>query len=189
MARHSISPGPSSPLKSGLRWFGLAAALFLLLIAVPMSGPATAQDWLPESERIPLDLSGELFTVDGKPVHISDFDADVLIVNFWATWCGPCLAEMPSLDQLQKKFEGRGVRILAITDEPFEVVRPFVERFPSDLTILIDKGGRLSERLRIWSIPWTLVLDSHRRLIHFQVGAQRWDSPEIVSQLEQYLKE
>ncbi len=183
----SSSPAPRSCIPAGFRWAGIALALFLFLIVVPISGPAAAQDWLPEGERIPLDLSGELLTVDGNPVYISDYDEDILIVNFWATWCGPCLAEMPSLEELQKRFEGKGVRILAITDEPFETVRPFVKRYPSSLTIVIDKGGRLSDRLRIWSIPWTLVLDSHRRLIHFQVGAQRWDSPEIINQLERHL--
>jgi thiol-disulfide isomerase/thioredoxin len=186
-------PRPTSSLVPriavGLRWAGLVGALSALLVVAPMSGPASAQDWLPEGERIPLDLSGELLTLDGNPVYISDYDDDVLIVNFWATWCGPCLAEMPSLEALQKQFEGRSVRILAITDESFETVRSFTARYPSRLTILIDKGGRLSQRLRIWSIPWTLVLDSHRRLIHFQVGAQRWDSPEVVRQLKEQLSE
>lgn len=167
----------------------MAGALLFLLVAVPISGPVAAQGWLPEADRIPLDLSGELLTPDGNPVYLSDFDEEILIVNFWATWCGPCRAEMPSLDELQKRFAGHGVRILAITDESFETVRRFTDRSPTSLTILIDKGGRLSERLRIWSIPWTLVLDSHRRLIHFQVGAQRWDSPEMVRQLEQHLSE
>lgn len=193
MVRHPMPHGPTPPLVSripaALRRAGLVVALFSFLIIVPMSGPAAQDEWLPEGERIPLDLSGELLTLDGNPAYISDYDDDILIVNFWATWCGPCLAEMPSLEALQKEFEGKGVRILAITDESFDTVRSFVARYPSRLTILIDKGGRLSERLRIWSIPWTLVLDSHRRLIHFQVGAQRWDSPEVVEQLQKYLNE
>jgi thiol-disulfide isomerase/thioredoxin len=161
----------------------------IVLMTAPFTDPAAAQGWLPEKERIPLDLSGELLTLDGNPVHISDYDEKVLVLNFWATWCGPCLAEMPSLDELQAKFEGRSLRILAITDEDIDTVRSFEERHPSHLTVLVDKGGRLSERLRIWSIPWTLVLDSHRRLIHFQVGAVRWDSPGIVQQLERQLGE
>ena len=188
-APHGQSPVLSSWVPRRLRWLGLAVAICLVLISVPLSGPVSAQDWLPKGERIPLDLSGQLLTVDGNPVRISDYDEDILIVNFWATWCGPCLAEMPSLDELQTKFEGKSLRVLAITDEDFDTVRPFAERYPSHLTILVDKGGRLSERLRIWSIPWTLVLDSHRRLIHFHVGARRWDTPDIVNQLEQHLSE
>ena len=124
-------PRPTSSLVPriavGLRWAGLVGALLALLVVAPMSGPVSAQDWLPEGERIPLDLSGELLTLDGNPVYISDYDDDVLIVNFWATWCGPCLAEMPSLEALQKQFEGRSVRILAITDESFETVRSFAK--------------------------------------------------------------
>ena len=83
--------------------------LALVLIAVLVTGPYTeslaqSSAWLEKDARIPVDLSGSFYTVDGKETTLDEYSDDVLFLNFWATWCGPCRAEMPSIAALQDKL-------------------------------------------------------------------------------------
>lgn len=166
----------------------------LVLTAALLLGPssetlAQSSPWLEKDARIPVDLSGSFFTVDGEETSLSEFSDDVLFLNFWATWCGPCRAEMPSIAALQEKLGRDGLRVLAVTDEDFPVVESYLKsnRFP--FTVLIDQEAKLSGRLRIWAVPWTLILDKERNLVHFHSGARRWDTPDVVANLEQILSE
>jgi thiol-disulfide isomerase/thioredoxin len=168
--------------------------LALSLIAVLVTGPPTeslAQSsvWLEKDARIPVDLSGSFYTVDGKETTLSEYSDDVLFLNFWATWCGPCRAEMPSIAALQDKLGREGLRVLAVTDEDFSTVEGFLKSNRYPFTVLVDQDAKLSARLRIWAVPWTLILDKKRNLVHFHSGARRWDTPDVVENLEQILSE
>jgi thiol-disulfide isomerase/thioredoxin len=178
--RHSIPP--KVVLISALILLGVGGLTGLL-------APAEAGEWLPRDQRVPVDLSGSLYSLAGDPVELRDFEDDVLLVNFWATWCAPCRVEMPSMANLHDRYRGRGVRIVAITDEEPDAVRRFLDQSPYPFTILIDHGGVMAGRLGIWAIPWTLVLDSRRRLVHFHQGARRWDTPDILQSLDRVLSE
>lgn len=145
--------------------------------------------WLQENERINVDLSAQLETLQGKSVSLKDFDEGVLFLNFWATWCGPCRAEMPSIAALSADLGRKGLKVIAVTDEDPELVKAFLERSPYPFEVLIDRGSVLTRRLKIWSIPWTLVFDRQRRLVHFHEGAQLWDTPEIKANLQRVLDE
>lgn len=151
--------------------------------------PVEAVAWLPRDQRIPIDLSGVLHSVAGDPVELRHFEEDVLVVNFWATWCAPCLVEMPSMANLHDRYRRRGVRVVAITDEESQTVRRFLDQNPYPFTILIDHDGDMAGRLGIWAVPWTLVLDSRRRLVHFHQGARRWDTPDVLQSLDRILSE
>ncbi len=148
-----------------------------------------AQVWLEAAARPAVDLQAPLVDLDGRRVSLGDFRDRVLVINFWATWCGPCLAEMPSLQRLQEQLGRSGLQVVAVTDEPREVIAAFLRESPYALTILIDPDRTLARRLRIWSIPWTLVLDSRRRLVHFHQGARLWDTPEMIENLTALLNE
>jgi len=168
--------------------------LALVLIAVLVTGPHTeslaqSSAWLEKDARIPVDLSGSFYTVDGKETTLDEYSDDVLFLNFWATWCGPCRAEMPSIAALQDKLGREGLRVLAVTDEDFSTVESYLKgnRFP--FTVLIDQEAKLSGRLRIWAVPWTLILDKERNLVHFHSGARLWDTPDVVENLEHILNE
>jgi hypothetical protein len=79
--------------------------------------------------------------------------------------------------------------VVAVTDEPIEIVSAFLRESPYSFTILVNPDRTLARRLRIWSIPWTLVLDSRRRLVHFHQGARLWDTPDMIDNLTALLKE
>jgi thiol-disulfide isomerase/thioredoxin len=145
--------------------------------------------WLTGEDRIPMDLAGKLLTVDGEEVTLDGFDYDALFLNFWATWCGPCRAEMPSIASLHDELSKEGLKIIAVTDEDIETVRYFLKHNPYPFTVLIDEQGSLAGRLRIWSVPWTLILDRQGNLVHFHPGARLWDSPEVLNSIDQLINE
>jgi thiol-disulfide isomerase/thioredoxin len=174
---------------SGIPRCAVLALVLVAGMAVPAGSELQAEVWFRGPERPAVDLQARLLDLEGRPANLTDFQERVLVVNFWATWCGPCLAEMPSLERLQGHLGGRGLRVVAVTDEPIEIVSAFLRESPYSFTILVNPDRTLARRLRIWSIPWTLVLDSRRRLVHFHQGARLWDTPDMIDNLTALLKE
>ena len=164
----------------------IGAMIVLVHLALPVSGFSV---WLDRDQRISVDLSGELLTLNGKTKTLKDLQGKVLFLNFWATWCGPCLAEMPSMAVLHDELEDEGLEIVAITNEDPETIKYFLERNPMPFEILIDEDDRLARRLRILSIPMTLILDKRGKLVYFHQGARLWDSPDVIENLETVLNE
>lgn len=168
--------------------------LFLVLAGLLLLSPAdsVAEDhspvsWIAESERKKVDLSVDLQTLDGQPVNLGDLENKALFLNFWATWCGPCRAEMPSMAVLHDQLEARGLSIVAVTDEDPELVRGFLERNPYPFSILIDSSGTLLDRFGVRVLPTTLIIDSQSRLAYSHQGAIQWDTPEIRDRFEKLL--
>jgi thiol-disulfide isomerase/thioredoxin len=148
-----------------------------------------AGEWLPENDRIEVNLAGTFQDVEGNSVNLDEFRDEVLMLNFWATWCGPCLVEMPSMASLYEGLGDKGLRVVAVSDEDAATVRYFVDQNPYPFTFLIDREGKLSERLRVWALPLTIILDRSRKLTYFHQGAQNWDTPEMKRRLRQLVKE
>jgi len=163
--------------------------LFLALFTFPGTIAKGAGEWLPENDRIEVNLSGIFQDVHGNSVSFDQFGNDVLMLNFWATWCGPCLIEMPSMASLSQEFEKKGLRVVAISDEDEATVSHFVGQNPYPFTFLIDREGKLSERLRVWALPLTIILDRNGKLTYFHQGAQIWDTPDMKRRLAQLVKE
>ncbi len=100
----------------------------------------------------------------GRDVTLSKLRGKVVLVNFWATWCGPCLLEMPDLDQVYARFHSRGLEVLAISNEDPVKVGAFVARLGFRAPVLLDPGAQTGRRLHIDSLPRTFVLDRHGKL-------------------------
>ncbi len=119
----------------------------------------------------------------GEPAIIGDFDGTIVVLNFWATWCAPCVKEMPSLDRLQTEFDPDHVSVVAVAAGRNPV--PKVEKFLQDngihaLTILYDKDTRLSRAMSVVSIPVTVLIDRNGREVARFIGDTEWDSEEAV---------
>jgi thiol-disulfide isomerase/thioredoxin len=153
------------------------------------SGHAFSSIWAAQEDRMALDLSGTFLTLEGREVQFADFEYKVLFVNFWATWCGPCRAEKPSLVALFEDLRREGLGLVAVTDEDSETVRAYIQVNPVPFDVLIDPEAKLTRRFNIWSVPWSLVLDKNGRLVHFHPGARHWNTPEIRSRLKEVLAE
>lgn len=112
-----------------------------------------------------------LRTLDGRIVASKDLKGKVVLINFWATWCPPCRAEIPSFVELYDKYRDRGVQIVGVALDREEKVREFVRGFGVDYPVGVDAGGKLAREFGgIRSIPTTFVLDKAWRVYRKYVG-------------------
>ena len=113
--------------------------------------------------------------VDGEPVRIGSFRGKPLLLNFWATWCAPCVAEMPLLDAFGDRTSATGWQVLAIAVDSAEAVRQFLALHRLDLPVALAgaNGLQLSRDLgnSFGGLPFTAVFDATGRLAHHHVGA------------------
>jgi thiol-disulfide isomerase/thioredoxin len=120
---------------------------------------------------------------EGRPLTLEDFHGKVVLLNIWATWCGPCREEMPTLDALQAELGGPEFEVLALSIDQAGVgaVEDFFKEIDlQDLRIYIDKTAMAAPKLGVVGIPTTLLLDRQGRELGRLVGAAEWDSPEMV---------
>jgi len=152
----------------------------------PVQGPPEARiEWLPEEERRPVDLSGTFLRPDGQETAlVGNAHGEAVFLNLWATWCGPCLEEMPSMAALHEKLAGKGLRMVAVSDEDPETVRLFLEDYPYPFEVLLDPESLLMQRFEVIGIPTTLIIDPQGRLALLHTGASHWDTPGVVEQFD-----
>ncbi len=145
-----------------------------ILLPEPLPGPATPVK----------DLSG-------KDVTFSDFHGELVLLNFWATWCAPCVAEMPSLERLQIHFEGQPFRVLAVSldRQGTQKVLPFLKRLGLErLQILLDPRGHLSREVVVSGLPTTYLINQDGQILGGLLGPAEWDSEDAIALIEYYLK-
>ncbi len=131
------------------------------------------------------------FTLDGKPISLADLRGRVVLLNFWATWCGPCAAEMPSLDRLEAMLGGDGFTVVAISeDRSPAVIQPFFEQLGiRRLARYHDPAGALARAFGIRGLPTTALIDRHGRVIGRMEGPAEWDSAEAKTLIEFFLRD
>jgi thiol-disulfide isomerase/thioredoxin len=112
--------------------------------------------------------------LEGRQVQISGFIGKVVIINYWASWCPPCIRELPMLIRLQESFDPSQVQVVAIAIDRLEAVEQFIEDHPVNFPILIGdvEAVELSRRLgnRLQGLPFTVIFDHHGRRAFSQVG-------------------
>ena len=118
------------------------------------------------------------FMADGRPISLTDFRGRVVLLNFWATWCGPCVAEMPSLDRLEAELGGEGFTVVAVSqDRNPAVVQPFfAENAIQHLARYHDPAGALSRAFGIRGLPTSVLIDREGRVVGRIEGPAEWDS-------------
>ena len=149
------------------RLAALALALPLLLVS-PAGVPASSGSAFPA-----LTLTG----LDGGYAAVSDFKGQPVLINFWATWCGPCRMELPVIQRFYDKYNGRGLVVLAVsTDAQKSVVPPFLQKMKLSLPIYgttVDDQARLG----VASIPTTFLVDGNGNIVRSQAGySHRFES-------------
>ncbi len=136
----------------------------------------------------PVTVTGTPFADEtGGEVAIGDFAGSILVVNFWATWCPPCLKEMPSLDRLQMAFDPAELRVMAVATgrNPKSKVDKFIsENEITALSVYYDEKARLSGKMSIISIPVTVIIDRNGLEIARFIGDTEWDSPAAIEMME-----
>ena len=193
---------------SSLKW------IIILILSLTLAAPAQAQfanksDLLPlpppshkkivtvklpkkpggqfmESE--PRDLPEiQFFDEAGKSHTLDDFYGKVILVNFWATWCTPCVREMPDISTLQKEFKHKNFKVVAISEDfkGAEEVRAFYKESDiSNLGIYIDKKNNFFKELQIVGLPTSIIINSHGKEIARSTGYIKWEDPDLKAYFE-----
>jgi peroxiredoxin len=105
-----------------------------------------------------------LSDLHGKSWTLKDLSGKVVLVNFWATWCPPCRKEMPDLEKLYKRFQDRGLIVLALSDEDSAKVQPYVAKGGFTFPVLLDPGRKANEAFEVQGIPKSFVFDRAGKL-------------------------
>ena len=123
----------------------------------------------------------ELLDLDGGSHRLADFAGQVVLLNFWATWCPPCVEEMPSLQRLADLLEDDGLAVVAVSvDERYDDIAPFVEEHRLRFLVLHDLGKRVSRRYEVFQFPETWLIGRDGRLVSRVIGARDWSAPESL---------
>jgi thiol-disulfide isomerase/thioredoxin len=160
--------------------------LALLLSCLLLISPALAQELKPwkAGATPPLALSD----LNGKPVKLADYRGKVVMVQFWATYCPPCLKEMPSMMRLQQKLAGKPFVILAVNmGETDKEVRDFLKKINVDFTILMDSDGKALADWKVFVAPSTFLVDTKGSIRYTLQGGAEWDAAEYVTKISEML--
>jgi thiol-disulfide isomerase/thioredoxin len=123
-----------------------------------------------------------LNTLEGQPLDSASLRHKVIMVNFWATWCGPCKDELPSLQRLKQSFKAEEFELLAITtDQQREAIVGFVRSLGLAFPILLDEAKDVSAAFGVRGLPTTFLIGKDGRLLARAVGPRAWDSPASVA--------
>jgi cytochrome c biogenesis protein CcmG, thiol:disulfide interchange protein DsbE len=121
--------------------------------------------------------------VDGsQTLQLSSYRGKVVVLNFWATWCAPCIEEIPSLNQLQRELPQLAVLGVSV-DEDGDAYRQFLTEHRIDFTTIRDPARRISALYGTERFPESYVIDRQGRIRRKFISAQEWTSPEIVNYL------
>ena len=125
---------------------------------------------------------------DGDEAALKDFRGQIVVLNVWATWCRPCITELPSLQNLQKLVKGQGVKVIAVSIDlrkDIEKVSAFLDKYEiSDVARYHDINGQVQDTLNPRALPATYILDKRGRMIYEIAGEAAWDSPRIIDFLQ-----
>ncbi len=175
---------------------GLIAGV--LLFAVP--GPAPGGEAPPLTGEFadnftlldpPVPAPLEVFQdLAGRRVRLADFAGRVVVLNFWATWCAPCVREMPSLEALQAALRADGLTVVAVSVDRggADIIKPFAARLGlQEMELYWDAKNTLSKAFGLTGLPTTFIIDRQGRIVGAVQGSAEWGSPEAVALVRHYL--
>lgn len=161
----------------------MTCALGLLLNGGAQAAGFEARAATPAPELKAQDLAGATRT-------LADYRGKVVLLNFWASWCPPCLREMPSMERLRVKMTGRPLAIVALDSaETPEEVNAYLSKMKLGFPILLDPDGSNTRRWKVFALPTTFLLDAQGRVRYVLTGPTEWDEGEALGVIESLLAE
>jgi thiol-disulfide isomerase/thioredoxin len=173
-----------------------AAAVLLIALALQSSGNQPAQPpltgWMEKFTPVADPAPSPALTFrdsSGEALDLTKFAGQLVLINFWATWCGPCIREMPSLLRLQKRLGGEDFTVLALSQDikGFGVITPFIAKHELDgLPVFHDPKGRSLLALKVRGLPTSVLFDREGRELGRLAGHAEWDSDEALALIRFY---
>ncbi len=174
-----------------IRFTLFVMVLFSVHVSAEWSQPELSYNLTPVEASIKA-YPFELPNLDEETVRLSDYSGKVVMLNFWATWCPPCIREMPSMQRLYKKLEAKGFTVLAINQmENEDDVFAFTGQLELEPTfpILFDKKSKISNKYRVRGLPTTYLIDKKGYIRYRAVGGRLFDHEEVVKTINQLIDE
>ena len=180
-----------------IRWSRTTAVLLLLVLAgaetavengaVPGERPRLGE-FFPSSPPVPAPAIS-LVDLAGNTVALSDFAGRLVLINLWATWCEPCLREMPSLERMQSHL-GDQITVVAISEDRggSKTVEPFINKLGlKSFKIYLDPKSDAGRAFKVAGLPTSFLIDREGRVLGRVEGAAEWDSPKLLGILKSVL--
>ncbi len=178
-----------SPRMAGARWW------WMLLAALLVPAPGAAQDpvaalGLIRPNPVQAARDFEVPTLDQRSIKLSDLRGRVVFLNFWATWCKPCEAEMPSMERLWQRYRDKGLTVLAVSADADGggVVSPFVAKHKLTFPVGLDPKMEISARYQVWALPSTFIIDRKGNRALFANGPREWDGKAALGVFDTLLR-
>ncbi|WHZ17641.1 MAG: TlpA disulfide reductase family protein [Nitrospira sp.] len=135
----------------------------------------------PGTAATPFDLK----TLDGRSVQLADLKGKVVLVNFWATWCGPCKEEMPGFERLRQRLDPERFALVTITtDLQRDGIKHFLTNLNVQLPVLFDEDQDVSRAYLVRALPTTVLIDRQGTVVGRAVGPREWDAPKTIHLLQ-----
>lgn len=162
----------------------VAAAIAVVALGVGIAGYQLGQDQAPADGFQVLKL--QLADADGRPQGMQQWDGKVLVVNYWATWCPPCLEEMPGFSRLQQQYSAKGIQFIGIGIDTPDKIRHFRDSAKISYPLLVGGMDVVSSSVELGNkhqaLPFTAIFDGQRRLTAVKLG--RWQEADIERELQ-----
>jgi cytochrome c biogenesis protein CcmG/thiol:disulfide interchange protein DsbE len=181
-------------LKKIMAYGSMAASLALLIVFIlPTYRQGEASIAGQQAEDFSLQLDGKPAQdfapqLAGKPAHLSDLQGKVVVLNFWATWCPPCVEETPALNRLQQQITSRGGVVLGVSvDEDGAAYEKFLKDQGVIFPTSRDATKKSAQDYGTVMYPETYIIDRHGKIARKVIGPQQWDSPDMLAYFDAVL--
>jgi len=173
-----------SPARVTRPWVLTLLVAVLVAVQGVANGAPELKPWTGANPAPPI----ELYTIDGKPFNLEQLRGKVVLVNFWATWCEPCVAEMPSMQKLRAQLAGAPFEVVAVNHEEGEArIRGFLQKVPLDFTIVRDTDGGVTRAWHTGIFPSSYLVDAEGKIRYILAGATDWSATATVRKIESLL--
>ncbi len=159
--------------------------LVLIVFALAFIQRDKSSKTLQKSEPLKIGSLAPDFTfpdLNDSERKLSDYRGKVVFINIWATWCPPCIYEMPSMQRLYDQLKGEDFEILAISIDALgkQVVEPFIQKYHLTFPILLDPTGKIKKLYATTGVPESFIVDKNGILVLKVIGPQKWDSEAVL---------
>jgi peroxiredoxin len=181
-AAQTVSPGAKKAVVLAI----LAAAIVLFFALVFMKAGSNRTKIITEGDRAP---EFSLSSVDGRTMRLSGLRGKVVMVHFWATWCPPCVEEMPTLDRLYRELAGKDFELLAVSvdESGASGIVPFLQRNRLSLPVFLDPDHAVAKSYGTFKFPETYILDRNGIVRYKVIGARDWNEPAVLQGLRELI--
>ena len=171
-----------------IRWVKRTAVLGSVVVG--LFGISAASAWASTVKLKEAAPDFTLRTLDGPNLRLEEYRGQVVLINFWASWCGPCRQEMPILDRLHQRYEDTGFAVLGVNVEGEDApAKKIVDKTNVTFPVLIDEGQKVSELYDLEAMPSTVVVDRNGVVRYVHRGYKPGDEAKYVEVVKKLIRE